>query len=96
MISEEEQAIEAGRRFLVGKGIEVLDIARIKKLPGAFRVQYVPSLDSDFWMITFNRTVPIPPSGETEVEREIFAAYVETYCHEVTVIVELDGSVIVI
>jgi len=93
MISNEQEAIRAGREFLIDLGIEVLEVDRVQKIDGSIRSKYVPGSESDFWMITFNRSRDILPSciGESELEREIIAA-VAIENDQVTVSVECDGS----
>ena len=93
MINNEQEAIQAGREFLIDLGIEVLDVKRVQEFDGSIRSEYLPDSTGDFWMITFNRSKEILPSciGETDIEREIIGA-VALENDTVTVSVECDGS----
>lgn len=92
MISNEQEAIELGREFLIGLGIKVLDVQRVQKMDGSIRAKFIPDLANDYWMITFNRCDDVLPDciGETEMEREIIAAVAKDNC-QITVSVEYNG-----
>lgn len=51
MIKSDQEAIEAGRKFLMELGIEVLDVERAQKVDGSVRSKYLPDSASDLWMI---------------------------------------------
>jgi len=97
MIRNEQEAIHAGRVFLIELGIGVLEVKRVQKINGSVRSEYLPDSASDFWMITFDRSSEVLPSciGETDVEREIISA-VALENDKVTMSVECDGSVKVV
>lgn len=90
-------AIDVALKYLKSKGIETTRIRSVRRIQGEIRKAYLPEKASDYWIITFERSLKLFDASDAldEETLEIMNAF-SAQSDLVSVAVEIDGSAEVI